>query len=132
MARRADLDKIGKEGFDMMDEYDRTGRPPYRHHVDRRSQVPNKIKEEVVLDCNEAAKLFGGVVIGDDRKEAFDMLDEYDRRNGRPPYLHHVDRRSQVPQMKGVVVLDCYEAAKLYGGVVVRDGRKKAPFKWAF
>ena len=88
MARRADIDTIGKEAFDILDEYDRrNGRPPYRHHVDRRSQVPQ---------------------------------------------MKEVDRRRQVSQMKEAVVLDCYEAAKMYGGVVVRDGRQKRPSMWSF
>lgn len=70
MAARADLAKIGREGFELIDEY--FGRPAARRAAARPAipqpprpaeQPPRKKKEPAPVNCNQVAKSRGGIVI---------------------------------------------------------------------
>ncbi|KAG6575081.1 hypothetical protein SDJN03_25720, partial [Cucurbita argyrosperma subsp. sororia] len=77
MARRGDLAKIGREGFDLIDEY--FGRAPATRRAAavaaarpalpqapcKAEQPPRKKREKmpVAVNCNQVAKARGGIVI---------------------------------------------------------------------
>ena len=75
---------------------------PVAHQVTYDHVVPQMRRAGAVLDCNEAAKRYNGVVI----KEP---------------------QRPQLPQTRRAdAVMDCNEAAKRFNGVVIKEfGKKK-------
>ncbi|KAG6575082.1 hypothetical protein SDJN03_25721, partial [Cucurbita argyrosperma subsp. sororia] len=74
MAPRADLAKIGREGFELIDEYfgrvpatrrPAVARPALPQAPCKAEQPPRKMREKlpVPVNCNQVARARGGVVI---------------------------------------------------------------------
>lgn len=74
MAHKEHLEKVGQDGFAMLKECKR-GRLTHVTHeieVQNPSPCPNSINFLAIprtLDCNQAAKKYGGVVVKDFRRK---------------------------------------------------------------
>ncbi|KAI8561717.1 hypothetical protein RHMOL_Rhmol04G0362500 [Rhododendron molle] len=71
MARQADYDhlvKVGLEGFAMVDKLFGPERYQKQQQKYQQKQKP-QMKQEVAIDCNEAAKLYGGMVVADFKRK---------------------------------------------------------------
>ncbi len=60
MAPQANLAKVALEGFDMIDAFSGRARKPARKNCVHKGCAP---KQEPVINSEEAAKRFGGIVI---------------------------------------------------------------------
>ncbi|KAL3505687.1 hypothetical protein ACH5RR_031069 [Cinchona calisaya] len=128
------LVEIGWDAFATLEQYDQERRQP---QLNRRANITPPTKGNGVIDCYEAARYYGGVLIKDAGKngaglarigmEAFLKLEHYDQEHQQPQPKRRANRQFVRITTDNTTAAPTRKLAGNYEGGLIKDADKTKP-----